>query len=899
MEKTNKRKRAFLYSMGVFGVIVLAVILTFYSMSGEYEDVGLFSHADEVVTLSDGWTLTTSKGSFNISLPSKETKYSNDETVVLTNTLPDVIGADCALMIRTSLQGIKAYVDGELIYSYGDLSKHRFGKNNGSIWNIITLDEEHAGKTLELEITSPYVTYRNTFNTCYMGTHQSVIGVLKQKYAVGYTITFVIFVIGIALLVFYVFTRISGISASDRILMVSLLAIFSSIWLFTECKLTQMLVGNMAGISSVNFMIMAVMIIPFVIYVDMLQRYANHRIFATLVVAHEINVVIQTVLQLTGVCDYYEMMYVTHSLIAISSVIALVTSISIAWKKKDKLLIPFLLTTVVLSVGAILEIAMTYITGVVASGILEFAVLFLVVCTGLDSIKEAEQLMQDSRRAMEENAAKNTFLANVSHELRTPMNAIFAMSDLLAKSDDLSKGHREMAEVIHSSADNLLEVINDILDFSKVSGGHYVIDDEVYSLTDIICNLKNMISVKTIEKGLDYKVEVSPDIHYRLSGDETKIRQILLNLLGNAVKYTPQGSVTLKIYETPMKNSKVMLSFEVTDTGVGIKREDMDTLFKPFVRGDGEQTKLNEGTGLGLAISKELAERMGGTITVRSEYGKGSTFICTICQRVCSELTYGTAISEYFKVSGDKVFVEESGEEFSNDVKELLKLGHVAYTSIKSGEALYYGFGDEPSILLADHTTSPFVFSEEFHAMNPEVRVFTVAGSLDNVDIADSCTILRRPLSLCNLMALRNPTKDYAAIVSFEAPNANVMVVDDNVVNLKVMKEILGRFKIKPMLISCGTQAVAALRVRKCDLIFMDHMMPEMDGIETAKAMREMEDIDVEHIKIVALTANATPGIDKVFESAGFNGYIQKPISIESVSKVLARYLPSDLIQYR
>ena len=397
-------------------------------------------------------------------------------------------------------------------------------------------------------------------------------------------------------------------------------------------------------------------------------------------------------------------------------------------------------------------------------------------------------IIEMKNKADNANRAKSEFLANVSHEIRTPMNSILGMAELALK-EDMSDSVREKIGDIRSAGGTLLTLINDILDFSKIEANKVSIENVHYHIPSLIMDVTNIIGVRLSEKKIAFEVDIEPSIPNILSGDEKKIKQILINLLGNAVKYTKEGSVAF-ILKWEQKGNMAILKGEVRDTGVGIKESEMGNLFQSFQRIDSRKNRSIEGAGLGLTITKKYLELMSGTIEVESIYGKGSSFFFTIPQ------------------------------------------------------------------LIIDNTPCEF-----------------------------------------DLNKRKNVQK--AFVNSFFAPEAKVLVVDDNQTNLKIASGFLKTYKITPDTALSGKECLEMVEKKKYDIIFLDYMMPVLDGIDTLqliRAMSENEDDYFANVPVVALTADSVNGAEKKFMSVGFQGYISKPIDAEKLEDTLAIFLPPELV---
>jgi signal transduction histidine kinase/FixJ family two-component response regulator/HPt (histidine-containing phosphotransfer) domain-containing protein len=384
--------------------------------------------------------------------------------------------------------------------------------------------------------------------------------------------------------------------------------------------------------------------------------------------------------------------------------------------------------------------------------------------------------------------AKSDFLAKMSHEIRTPMNAITGMAELALR-ETMPPAVREHVLTIKRASSDLLSIINDILDFSKIESGKLEIIPAEYRLASLINDVVSIIKAKGIAPELSFEVNVDGKIPNALFGDALRIKQALLNVLSNAVKYTKEGFISLTVDGEIKDDDTALLTIKVADSGKGIKLEDMKKLFIDFTRLDHNRNKGIEGTGLGLTITKDLVTAMGGEIGVKSVYGKGSTFTIKLPQKICSRAPISAAAA------------------------------------------------DSPAEGLKD-------------------------------DIA----------------------------ITFNAPAARILVVDDISTNLKVAAGLLSPYKMQVDLASSGAEAVEMIKSYQYDMIFMDHMMPEMDGIEAVKIIRGLggEGERFTTVPIVALTANAISGVMDMFLQNGFNDFLSKPIDTAELDAVMKKWIPEE-----
>ena len=407
-----------------------------------------------------------------------------------------------------------------------------------------------------------------------------------------------------------------------------------------------------------------------------------------------------------------------------------------------------------------------------------------------DAIEKAYQeeaiAKQERDEADRANEAKSSFLANMSHEIRTPINAVIGMNEMILRESSES-AIRQYAYDARSSANTLLGIINDILDFSKIESGKMEIIPVEYELKHVVTELVNMIEKRAADKGLELQVEVYPELPSKLYGDDVRIKQIVTNLLTNAVKYTERGRVTLTV-DGHMVQDQLQLYICVEDTGIGIKQEDLDKLFSAFERIEEKRNRNIEGTGLGMSITTLLLNMMGSSLEVFSVYGKGSSFSFVLEQQVVDNTPIGQ-------------LAQKEEEDASYQYKE-----------------------------------------------------------------------------------------------AFTAPGARLLVVDDNKMNCKVFKALLKKTQVQVMECYSGAECLQLTEAYKYDLIFLDHMMPELDGVETFKLLRsDSANLNLD-TPVVVLTANAMSGAKEQYLEEGFDAFLAKPIVPEDLEHMLADMLPKELL---
>lgn len=565
----------------------------------------------------------------------------------------------------------------------------------------------------------------------------------------------------------------------------------AAIWMLSESKLRQLLFTDLSLVEALAFSAVMILPIPFFIYLNSIQKGRYQKFYILVTVIFMIDFSVYAVLKMLH-WDFLDRENFMDGELALAALLVLGTMGADLVKKhiREYELAAIGIAGFLLSTGIELGVLTRESYG--SKGvILGLGLLFLLIMAVLKTGQDILGVEEEKQQVIRASASKEKFLANMSHEIRTPINTVIGMNEMILR-ENQDEEIQEYARNIQRASKMLLSLVNDILDFSKIEAGKLEIVENSYQLSSLLNDEIHVLEAKAERKNLEVRLNIDKDLPSVLKGDEIRIKQILTNLLTNAVKYTKKGQITFSVQGEWSDSGDFALRMSVADTGEGIKEEDLGKLFDSFTRLEEKKNRAIEGTGLGLNITKHLVEGMGGEIQVQSVYGKGSLFTVRIPQEVLSFQTVGDLQEAYEK-------------------------------EIREG----------------------ITYRESFHAKE-----------------------------------------------------ASVLAVDDNEMNLAVLKGLLKETEIRLDTVQGGEECLALCRKKKYDLILMDHMMPEPDGIETLHLLREDEKGLNMETKVIALTANALVGVKEEYVKEGFADYLSKPVEAGKLEQMLKKHLPQELVTY-
>lgn len=709
------------------------------------------------------------------------------EPVRIETVLPDN-QEDIWFCVRSSQQDMKIYVGEELREEYTTSGKRLFGKNSPSKYVFFKVYEEDAGKVLAIESVSNSG-YSGLLNEVYVGEMYGIWKHFWNRYSSVTLIAALLLLLSVITVLYSTMLKIVSKSKME-IMYLGWGLLLASLWLFTDSRIRQFYTSNLSVATSVGSFVVMLLPYPFLIYLDQLQEGRYRKVYTGIGICTIVNVVMSGTLHVLNILDFLDTMIVSHAIIIMLVIACAVTMFLDARSGKIKEYRAVAVGFVGLMIATGIEMCLVYRMSAPNSGMaLCVGLMLLLFSAGCKTGMDILTVEKERQLAVAASETKAMFLANMSHEIRTPVNTIIGMNEMILR-ESRNESIREYAENVVNAGQMLLGLIDDVLDFSKIEAGKLSILSNNYFVSRILTEVIQGVLLKAREKGLEFRVEIDERLPSILKGDEIRVAQILNNLLSNAVKYTKEGSVTLAV-KGEGAGERFVLFASVTDTGVGIREEDMAHLFDSFHRLEQKRNRAIEGSGLGLNITKQLAELMGGSIDVQSEYGKGSCFSVRIPQQIVDDTELGGLKEAYRR-----------------------------------------------DMLLKE------VIHEKVYA-----------------------------------------------------PTAQLLAVDDTPMNLAVLKALLKRTGVQVDIASDGLQGLDLCREKEYDLILMDHMMPEPDGIETLRMLRTDSNSRNQQTKVIVLTANAISGVSEQYLAEGFADYLFKPLISDDLEAVLRKHLPKFKLQ--
>ncbi len=808
--KAAARVREELIVSRVYGVIALLLLaFAVFSYANPFDKAGFDSKS--YVTLSDGWAQLMRDGSErDIGFLPVDLNDQVGEPVTIRRRLPAKLPVGCpVLFIKSNQQNVSVHLDGMEIFHYEYTARQRYDSDfPPDRWLVVPLEDDCAGKTVEITLTRLRSGWTDTVENVYLGDKADIIFALLRENCFPILSALLLILLGIVFLLRQAVNRVRR-EVGHRNLYLGIYFAVLGLWLLYNSEIRQLCIHNILFARNMEFLTLMMLPVPMILSVNYSQggrcQKTAYRLCAAILIA-DIQVILLTTL---GIASLMDMLGIILATILAAAVFVVVSFWRIAVDDPELFRSLWAVVTsgavlILCAVGEFLDmilLAERHHGAWVAAGMLIHA-----VGVTLDQTRLQRHMSQQVQRAEMESRAKSDFLANMSHEIRTPINAVLGMDEMILR-EAKDPTVREYAADIQRAGRNLLAIINDILDISRIESGRLAIQEENYRLSDMLTDVIELIQPQADEKGLKFSRWIDETMPNCLCGDPVRLRQVAVNLLGNAVKYTEQGSVTFTVDMIPEVEAKalwdsalirgtptdmlvpVYLRMIVRDTGIGIREEDYANLFKSFQRLDVKKNAGIQGTGLGLSIVEMLVREMHGCLLLESVYGTGSEFMVVFPQRRLPGETVG------------------------------------------------------------------------------------------------------------QLTVHRSEERDAGSKALFSAPDANVLVVDDNAMNRRLIEVMLKRTRVRVTVCESGAECLRRVTEGRYDLILMDHLMPEMDGIETLHRMRETPENKCADVPVIVLTANAIAGVKEQYLAEGFTDYMSKPIQSSELEKLVMRYLPQEKLQ--
>jgi len=725
--------------------------------------------------------------------PNKIQGINAGEELIITKSLPDSMAGINCLEFRTFQGACKVYVDDELREEYDDIAYRRFSQFPPSVTILVDLSMADAGKTVKIVYICENKNYIGTAGSVVVGEKDAIVRKMLYKYAPTLIVAVLLVLFGIiCVVVFWLLYRQA--QKNTYIVYLGIFLAMIGLWMFASSRMRQLFFGDITTLQYLELWLIHILPIPMIFFCDLRCNGRYHKVSNIVLAVCYLDFIVTNILHFTGIVDKAYSLTSGHILCAITALYFIVCNVldyRLGYKKEATQIVVSFSFLIAFSIVDVVKLYLDrqWTIGVfIAVGVLCFSVVILAF-----SVQDYIAYSEERMSIVAESEAKEQFFASMSHDIRTPINAIIGMNEMIQR-DSKDDSALEYSRDIQRASETLMSIVNNILDFSKMRDVKYEIVNGEYLFAPMIADVIKMTTPLAEKKELEFAVTIDENIPSGVVGDENALKRVLTNLLSNAIKYTKEGKVELIATvigaSTDIVNG-VCIHFEITDTGMGIKKEDIPHIFDVFSRMDGHKNKHIQGTGLGLAITKSLVTNMGSEIKVSSVYGEGSVFSFDLNMPVYNSEPIG-----HFSLESAKIMDAENSEDEESGKSELF-------------------FDDTKTIL----------------------------------------------------------------------------IVDDTYINLKVMTKLLQINGVKVVTAGSGDECINLALANRYDMILLDDMMPEKDGRETLTELKNSHSETITDVPIIALTANAGPGVKDMYLSLGFTDYMSKPVKPDVINQMLWTYL--------
>lgn len=742
-----------------------------------------------IESFDEGWTYRLEDGTTGaMSIPG-DCDEQQGGVVYFENTLPSQMNElITCLVYRSVRQDLEIFIDGEKRLSYSTKDTRLIGRNSAVATVVLMLRPEDCGKDIVVK-TRSLSTQSGQMHSTYLGNQLGFLDKYIKDNGKIFVFAFVTFILALVCVIIS-FALFLVYRQTVPLFYLGTGVLFAAVWLIMNSQLRQFVFPSISVVNDMAFLMIMIMPFPFMIYMNDIQKGRYCKGYIAFGILATVNFTGCLGLHIAKLIDFSKSILYS-SVICVLAIIFMFTVIIVDVIRgyvKEYALIAMGLAC---ALGCAVVQIITYFNSKEKFDgmVLAMGLLILLIISAVDTAVNVISNENSKRAAVSAGEAKGRFLANMSHEIRTPITAVLGMNEMILR-ESRESNIKEYAMDIQTAGQSLLSIINDILDMSKIESGKMELVPVDYDFSSVVHDVMNMVRTKADAKDLYVKLNIDDSLPARLYGDDVRIRQILTNIMNNAVKYTEKGGVTLSITGETLDGVE-RLHFDITDTGIGIKDSDLGKLFSAFERIEESRNRNIEGTGLGMTITMQLLKMMDSELQVNSVYGQGTSFFFDLEQPIMD-----------FEPIGD--------------LGERIKQQAQAY--------------------------------------------------------------------------------EYSS--TFIAPEADVLVVDDNHMNRKVFRNLLKDTQIRIDEADGGSVCLEKVAQNHYDIIFLDHMMPEMDGIETLHRMKEMEANQCKDSYIVALTANAISGAREMYLEEGFDDFLSKPVMAGKLEEMIQKHLPETKIKW-